>query len=48
MAFIGGKPSLFKILFRDESGAELEFDKDQQIREDDFGQQYPGRRVEWM
>ena len=48
VAFISGKPSPFKILFRDESGAEVEFDKGQQIQENDFGRQYPGRRVEWM
>jgi hypothetical protein len=45
VAFIFGKASLFRILFRDESGAEVEFDKSQQHG---FGQEYPGRRIEWM
>ena len=47
VAFIAGKASLFKILYRDESGAEVEFDKDQQLQED-RAQEYPGRRIEWM
>jgi hypothetical protein len=48
VAFAAGKASLFKILFRDESGAEIEFDKHQQLEEDDYGREYPGRRLEWL
>ncbi len=48
VAFIFGKASLFRILFRDESGAEVVFDKWQQIQDDESGQRYPGRRIEWL
>ena len=48
VAFIDGKASPFRILFRDASGAEVAFDKDRQLEEDKFGQPHPGRRIEWM
>ncbi|APR75555.1 Hypothetical protein A7982_00901 [Minicystis rosea] len=48
VAFVAGRAAPFRILFRDESGGEVVFDKAQQLDEGDYGRPYPGRRIEWL